>query len=109
VVNDLSFTVKPGRVTGFLGPNGAGKSTTMKILLDLASADEGPRRSGARDTEISRTQHGLWGSSWSPTHSTRVAAAEIIFGSLPMAAGSRQNASKRCSRCSASTMPRTGA
>lgn len=41
VVEDLSFRVEPGRVTGFLGPNGAGKSTTMKILLDLASADEG--------------------------------------------------------------------
>jgi len=41
VVEDLSFTVEPGRVTGFLGPNGAGKSTTMKILLDLASADRG--------------------------------------------------------------------
>ena len=41
VVDDLTFTVRPGRVTGFLGPNGAGKSTTMKILLDLASADGG--------------------------------------------------------------------
>lgn len=41
VVEDLSFRVDPGRVTGFLGPNGAGKSTTMKILLDLASADQG--------------------------------------------------------------------
>jgi len=41
VVDDLSFTVTPGRVTGFLGPNGAGKSTTMKVLLDLAAADSG--------------------------------------------------------------------
>lgn len=41
VVDDMTFTVQPGRVTGFLGPNGAGKSTTMKILLDLASADAG--------------------------------------------------------------------
>jgi ABC-2 type transport system ATP-binding protein len=41
VVDDLSFTVQPGRVTGFLGPNGAGKSTTMKVLLDLAAADHG--------------------------------------------------------------------
>src|SRR5687768_10474314 len=41
VVDNLSFTVAPGRVTGFLGPNGAGKSTTMKILLDLASAGSG--------------------------------------------------------------------
>lgn len=46
VVNDLSLTVKPGRVTGFLGPNGAGKSTAMKILLDLASADHGHARIG---------------------------------------------------------------
>ena len=41
VVDDLTFTVQPGRITGFLGPNGAGKSTTMKILLDLAKADRG--------------------------------------------------------------------
>ena len=48
VVSDLSFTVHPGRVTGFLGPNGAGKSTTMKILLGLASADEGTATIGGR-------------------------------------------------------------
>ncbi|HSK24129.1 MAG TPA: ATP-binding cassette domain-containing protein [Egicoccus sp.] len=41
VVDDLTFTVEPGRVTGFLGPNGAGKSTLMKVLLDLAAADSG--------------------------------------------------------------------
>ena len=40
-VDDLSFRVEPGRVTGFLGPNGSGKATTMKVLLDLASADRG--------------------------------------------------------------------
>ncbi|NBM14381.1 ABC transporter ATP-binding protein [Streptomyces sp. GC420] len=40
-VNDLSFTVEPGRVTGFLGPNGAGKSTTMRLLLGLDSPDAG--------------------------------------------------------------------
>jgi len=41
VVDDLTFTVLPGRVTGFLGPNGSGKSTTLKIMLDLAAADHG--------------------------------------------------------------------
>ena len=41
VVEDLSFVVPPGRVTGFLGPNGSGKSTTMKVMLDLAAADTG--------------------------------------------------------------------
>ena len=34
-VNDLSFEIRPGVVTGFLGPNGAGKSTTMRLMLDL--------------------------------------------------------------------------
>jgi len=34
-VDQLSFTVQPGRVTGFLGPNGAGKSTTMRLILGL--------------------------------------------------------------------------
>ncbi|WP_431031763.1 ATP-binding cassette domain-containing protein [Streptomyces sp. P6-2-1] len=34
-VDDLSFTVTPGKVTGFLGPNGAGKSTTMRMILGL--------------------------------------------------------------------------
>ncbi|MER6947596.1 ATP-binding cassette domain-containing protein [Nonomuraea sp. NPDC000554] len=34
-VNDLTFTVQPGLVTGFLGPNGAGKSTTMRAVLGL--------------------------------------------------------------------------
>ncbi|AQZ69082.1 Methionine ABC transporter ATP-binding protein [[Actinomadura] parvosata subsp. kistnae] len=35
VVDDLTFTVRPGLVTGFLGPNGAGKSTTMRMILGL--------------------------------------------------------------------------
>ena len=34
-VNDISFSVRPGRVTGFLGPNGAGKSTTMRMIVGL--------------------------------------------------------------------------
>ncbi len=40
-VNDLTFTVRPGVVTGFLGPNGAGKTTTLRILLGLVSATSG--------------------------------------------------------------------
>ncbi len=41
VVDDLSFEVVPGKVTGFLGPNGAGKSTTMRLMLDLDRPDGG--------------------------------------------------------------------
>jgi ABC-2 type transport system ATP-binding protein len=40
-VNQLSFSVRAGRVTGFLGPNGAGKSTTMRLLLGLIRPDSG--------------------------------------------------------------------
>ena len=37
----MSFTVEPGRVTGFVGPNGAGKSTTMRVILGLDAPDAG--------------------------------------------------------------------
>jgi ABC-2 type transport system ATP-binding protein len=41
VVDDLTFTLGPGQITGFLGPNGAGKSTTLRLLLGLASPSSG--------------------------------------------------------------------
>jgi ABC-2 type transport system ATP-binding protein len=40
-VSDLSFEVRPGRVTGFLGPNGSGKSTTMRLMLGLDHPNAG--------------------------------------------------------------------
>ena len=40
-VDDLSFEVKPGQVTGFLGPNGSGKSTTMRMIMGLDRPDAG--------------------------------------------------------------------
>jgi len=40
-VDDLTFKLTPGRITGFLGPNGAGKSTTIRLLLGLAQPDSG--------------------------------------------------------------------
>ncbi|MEV6679635.1 ATP-binding cassette domain-containing protein [Streptomyces erythrochromogenes] len=43
-VDNLSFQVKPGVVTGFLGPNGAGKSTTMRMMLDLDNPTSGAVR-----------------------------------------------------------------
>lgn len=43
-VDNVSFTAKPYRVTGFLGPNGAGKSTTMRMLVGLARPDSGEAR-----------------------------------------------------------------
>jgi ABC-2 type transport system ATP-binding protein len=47
-VDDLSFTVDPGAVTGFLGPNGAGKSTSLRCLLGLVRPTEGEALIGGR-------------------------------------------------------------
>ena len=48
-VDDVSFTAKRGRVTGFLGPNGAGKTTTMRIMVGLTPASSGSVRIGGRN------------------------------------------------------------
>jgi ABC-2 type transport system ATP-binding protein len=47
-VDGLSFTVAPGKVTGFVGPNGAGKSTTMRMMLGLDRADSGSTHIGGQ-------------------------------------------------------------
>jgi ABC-2 type transport system ATP-binding protein len=47
-LDDMSFTVQPGQVTGFVGPNGAGKSTTMRVILGLDAAEEGEATVGGR-------------------------------------------------------------
>ncbi len=47
-VDDLSFSVRPGRVTGFLGPNGAGKTTTLRMLLGLVTPTAGQATIGGR-------------------------------------------------------------
>jgi ABC-2 type transport system ATP-binding protein len=47
-VDDLSFRVRPGIVTGFLGPNGAGKSTTMRMMLGLDRPTSGAARINGR-------------------------------------------------------------
>ena len=73
-VDDISFEVKPGQVTGFLGPNGAGKSTAMRIMAGLTPATSGtttvlgralrppaqpgpPRRSPPRRLRAARGAH----------------------------------------------------
>jgi ABC-2 type transport system ATP-binding protein len=57
-IDELSFTVRPGHVTGFLGPNGAGKTTTMRIILGLAAPTSGTALvSGHRYRQIVRPLH----------------------------------------------------
>ena len=57
-VDDLSFAVRPGTVTGFLGPNGAGKSTTLRVILGLDAPSSGTALVGGRRyQEFARPLH----------------------------------------------------
>ena len=47
-LDGMTFTVRPGQVTGFVGPNGSGKSTTMRVILGLDAADSGTALIGGR-------------------------------------------------------------
>lgn len=58
VVDDVSFTALPGRVTAFLGPNGAGKSSTLRILLGLDRATSGAAL--IEGVPYRSLQHPLW-------------------------------------------------
>jgi ABC-2 type transport system ATP-binding protein len=54
-VDDLSFVVEPGRVTGFLGPNGAGKTTTLRMLVNLVEPTSGTATiGGARYADVAQ-------------------------------------------------------
>ena len=78
-VDDLSFTVQAGRVTGFLGPNGAGKSTTMRMILGLDAPNAGSVRiDGKRYRELHqplRTVGALLDAKW--VHPNRSARAHL--------------------------------
>jgi ABC-2 type transport system ATP-binding protein len=57
-LDDLSFAVRPGHVTGFLGPNGAGKTTTMRLILGLSTPTSGTALvNGRRYPELVRPLH----------------------------------------------------
>ncbi|HLK24083.1 MAG TPA: ATP-binding cassette domain-containing protein [Caulobacteraceae bacterium] len=59
-VDDLSFTVKPGRILGFLGPNGAGKTSTIRMILGLIAPTAGEIAVlGARDLKTVRDRIGF--------------------------------------------------
>src|SRR3954471_19333449 len=80
-VDNLSFTVQPGSVTGFLGPNGAGKSTTMRMILGLDNPTSGTALIGGQPyVKLSKplTQVGaLLDANW--IHPNRSARAHLRF------------------------------
>jgi ABC-2 type transport system ATP-binding protein len=75
-VDDLSFEVQAGRITGFLGPNGAGKTTTLRALLGLVAPNAGTatfdgRPYGALEHPVAKVGAVLEGSSFHPGRSAR--------------------------------------
>ncbi|GAA2399653.1 ABC transporter ATP-binding protein [Catellatospora methionotrophica] len=59
-VDGLSFTIQPGRVTGFLGPNGAGKTTTLRMILNLVSPTAGTATiGGSRYADLAEPLHAV--------------------------------------------------
>ena len=80
-VNDLSFTVPSGCVTGFLGPNGAGKSTTMRMILGLDTPSGGAARIGGKHyrdlRDPLRTVGALLDAKW--VHPNRSARAHLSW------------------------------
>ncbi len=88
-VDDLTFTVRPGVVTGFLGPNGAGKTTTMRMILGLDRPTAGTVRIGGRPyAELAqplRAVGGLLDAGW--VHPRRSARSHLrwvaALGGLP--------------------------
>jgi ABC-2 type transport system ATP-binding protein len=84
-VEDLDFTVEPGRVTGFLGPNGAGKTTTLRMLLGLVIPPSGTATIGGRpyrdlDAPVRRVGAVLEATSFHPARRARDHLRMIAMG-----------------------------
>src|SRR5512132_3110176 len=85
-VDDVSFTCRPGAVTGFLGPNGAGKTTTMRIIAGLTPPSSGEATIAGthyRDIPNPGTQVGVLLDA-SAQHAGRTGREVLTMGALTM-------------------------
>jgi ABC-2 type transport system ATP-binding protein len=82
-VDNLSFEVQPGTITGFLGPNGAGKTTTLRMLLGLVAPDAGSATiNGRRYTELAEPLHQVGAVLEASFHPGRTARAQLRIQAL---------------------------
>ena len=82
-VDNLSFEVQPGTITGFLGPNGAGKTTTLRMLLGLLTPDAGSATiNGRRYTELAEPLHQVGAVLEAGFHPGRTARAQLRIQAL---------------------------
>jgi ABC-2 type transport system ATP-binding protein len=91
-VQDLSFAVQPGRVTGFLGPNGAGKTTTLRCLLGLVTPTSGTATIGGQRYVDLPHPLGEVGAllEASSFHAGRTARDSLRIAALPAGVGERR-------------------
>ena len=90
-VNDLSFSLRPGKITGFLGPNGAGKTTTMQLMLGLIHGEGCTLYGGHsyRDLEVPGRAVGALLDS-RPFHPTRTARRHLRMMAASVGASDRR-------------------
>ena len=82
-VDNLSFEVQPGTITGFLGPNGAGKTTTLRMLLGLVTPDAGSATINGRPyTELAEPLHQVGAVLEASFHPGRTARAQLRIQAL---------------------------
>jgi ABC-2 type transport system ATP-binding protein len=82
-VDNLSFEVQPGTITGFLGPNGAGKTTTLRMLLGLVAPDAGSATINGRPyTELAEPLHQVGAVLEASFHPGRTARAQLRIQAL---------------------------
>jgi ABC-2 type transport system ATP-binding protein len=94
-LDDLSFVVRPGLVTGFLGPNGAGKSTTMRLILGLDRPTAGTARINAMASRDLDSPLYEVGAMPRPAPCIRAAARRATFWRSPRPTASVAGASMR--------------
>ena len=80
VVDDVSFTLEPGTVTGFLGPNGAGKTTTMRMVAGLVPTTSGSALIDGRPYAALPNPGAVWAPCSTPPPSTPAGRAAPTCG-----------------------------
>ena len=94
-VDSLSFTVRPGIVTGFLGPNGSGKSTTMRMIVGLDRPTSGTALVDGRRYVEHRAPLKTVGRCWRPRPCTPAARPATTCARSPRRTASRARGSMR--------------
>ena len=106
VVDDVSFTLEPGTVTGFLGPNGAGKTTTMRMITGLVPATAGSALVDGRPYAArAEPGRGRWARCWTPAPCTPAAPGGPTCGCWPPRSACPTPGRTRCSTWSGSPTP----